>query len=193
MRLLTEDEFVKEAQVSLRHIFANNNAYGEVFASGANSRIILFEYWYKLEGLLLEAIIRAASDEGDTGFYLTILNRPLAERQIRPYHWYIPFNEINEYQRLVEPLPNVIYSPSGCWGILGSDEHHGLLGGKNRILDKVRQKIPDIDLQVFKFLDNWVYNKAKYHSKIDWLEKLLINTYGKEAAEKISLEFNLDF
>jgi hypothetical protein len=193
IRLLTEVEFQTEAEPRLREVFVNDDPYDQPFSPGVQIRKILYEFWYELEPPLLEAIVTAASSQGDQGFYVSILDRPKVKAQNRPYHWYVPFSRIKAYRSLVGPLQNVIYSPNGRWGIMASDEHHALLGGPSAFVETIQQSIPDLDHHVYEFLDAWCYNRANYGSTLDWLPGLLRHVYGRETAERLLRETNLAF
>ena len=191
IRTLTEVEFQKEAEPRLREVFVNDDPYDQPFSPGVQTRKILYEFWYELEPPLLEAIVRVASEQGDKGFYVSILDRPDIKAQNRPYHWYVPFSRIKAYRSLVGPLQNVIYSQNGRWGIMASDEHHALLEGSSAFVETIQKFIPELEHQVYEFLDAWRYNQANYGSKLNWLPGLLRHVYGQETAERLLRETDL--
>jgi hypothetical protein len=191
IQVLSEVEFQTEAEVVLRRVFVNDDPYDQPFATGMHVRKILYEFWYELELPLLEAVMTAASDQGDRGFYVSVLERPAAKAQNRPYHWYVPFSDIAAYHLLVGPLQNAIYSPNGRWGIMASDEHHALPGGTVAFVKMIQKFIPNLENQVYEFLETWCANRANYGSKLDWLPGLLRHIYGSETAERLLREADL--
>jgi hypothetical protein len=136
MDLLTDEEFRQTAYPALLRLFVCDDPYDAPFAPDVSVRWILFRYNYRLTSSevtwpLRETIMRYAQRHAEVGFYYSILGRPTAEGGISVYRtWFVPFTELDVYHRLVEPLENIIYSPGGRWGILCSDESHGLLGGR---------------------------------------------------------------
>lgn len=191
MRVLTEADFQAELEPILRQVFSTDDPFGQPFTANIPARRIIHEYFYQIESPLLEAIVDAASSIGDSGFYFSTLWRPKDEVTEEAYHWYIPFEEISTYvtgddeglgRSLI--LENVLYSPQGKWGVMMSHEHHGLLGGSQEFMEKVRQLVPNLDLQVFSFLKHWQYWKNEPGSiKADWMSGLLTHIYGEELAQ----------
>lgn len=49
-------------------------------------------------------------------------------------------------------LNSIIYSASGQWGLMLSDEKFGLLGGEPEFIEDIRAAFPDLDRQVYGFL-----------------------------------------
>ncbi|EAZ92768.1 hypothetical protein [Crocosphaera chwakensis] len=87
---------------------------------------------------------------------------------------------------------NVLYSPSGKWGLMTSHEYYGLLGGTHEFMDKIRRIIPNLDEQVYGFLKLWQQHKANnIGAKTDWLSGLLTQIYDKETALKILRKVDL--
>ena len=191
IRVLSEEEFRREAEPALRAVFAGIDPFDEPFAAEVKGRRILFEYWYELEHSLLDAVVEASSELGESGFYVSILDRPKPEEQKDPFHWYVPFRVIERYRGLVGPLKNAVYSPKGIWGIMGSYEHHGLLGGTPGFVARVESSVPGLDEQVYGFLANWDYNRSNFDSAIDWLPRLLTHVYGDRRAAQLLEESGL--
>jgi hypothetical protein len=94
MKSLSEEAYLIEAAPFLRGVFADDNPFGQPFADGIEARRILFPITYRLPPLLLKALANAASQVGDEGFYFSVLERPAMAQQDRPYHWYIPFTDL---------------------------------------------------------------------------------------------------
>ena len=82
-------------------------------------------------------------------------------------HCCIPFSEFSVVyfgmeirDKSIEPilglslsLENILYSPSGKWGVIVSHEWHGMLGGTVEFIENIRQAIPDLDLQVYNSIE----------------------------------------
>jgi hypothetical protein len=74
---------------------------------------------------------------------------------------------------------------------MGSDEHHGLLGGSAKFVNRIKEYIPELDNQVLRFLEAWKYNKIEFGSDISWLPSLLKHVYNQEIADELLQEFNI--
>ena len=188
MYTLAEERYSEEAEPLLRQFFVSDDPYDTPFANEVDDKHILYEYWYEMESPLLDAITHVARVYKDEGFYVTILDRPSGKEQKQPYHWYIRFDDIDKYPNIVGPFQNVIYSASGLWAIMCSDEHHGLLGGRQDFINNIIALLPDITDQVDSFLDFWAKNKLVLNSDVRWLPSLLQNTYGTKKAQELLLK-----
>ena len=192
VRELSEAEFRAEAEPRLHRVFQAEDPFDHPFAPDVERRVILFPVYYELESPLLEALVTAALEQGDSGFYLSVLERPAEKEQDRPYHWHISASGLDGYRALGYPfvLENAVYSPEGKWGIMVSHENHALLGGTASFVDNVRRLVPNLDNQVFDFLAAWEQNKIEFGSNTDWLPTLVKHVYGEEAGETILTRFN---
>ncbi len=199
MRVLTEAEFRVEAEPILRRIFSNDDPFEQPFTPNVPARKIIYEYFYQIEPPLIEAIVAAASSVEDKGFYFSALWRLKDKVTEEPYHWYIPFSEISTYIAGSDEVfgaalhvENVLYSPQGKWGVMMSHEHHGLLGGSQEFMAEVCRLVPNLEQQVFGFLEYWQYWKNQPNSiRADWLPELLTQVYGQETAKKMLQEADL--
>jgi hypothetical protein len=69
MHTLTEDEFNLEAEPFIRKIFVHDNPFKEPFSSQVIGRTIIYPCEDENDYLLIEALISAAINLGDTGCY----------------------------------------------------------------------------------------------------------------------------
>jgi hypothetical protein len=194
VRGLSEAEFRAEAEPALRRVFQADDPFDQPFAPDVERRLILFPVYYELESPLLEALVTPSLEQSDSGFYLSVLERPAEKDQDRPYHWYVSASGLDAYRALGYPfvLENAVYSPEGKWGIMVSHENHALLGGTASFVDNVRNLVPNLDNQVFDFLAAWEHNKLEFGSSTDWLPTLVKHVYGEEAGETVLAHFNRD-
>jgi hypothetical protein len=186
MHLLSEEAFQTTAKRALRCIFIRDDPYDAPFAPEIQARRILFMYDYEMEPPLRDAIIDTAAARGEEAFYYSILGYHSSETAMPIYQtWYVPFTDLVSYHARVEPVENVIYSPSGLWGIMSSHESHGLLGGTADFIEAIRQRVPDLDQQVVAFIERWNNYKVDYNANIQWLPHLLTHVYGEAEAKKL--------
>jgi hypothetical protein len=173
MERLTEAQFESLAAPGLRQIFQALTPYHQPFHPAITHRRIIYEYWYAMDSDIYNVIRHTSSLIGENGFYVSILDRPPTAMTDRPYHWYFTFAEYEIYQRWIEPLPNVTYSGRGSWGLLGSDEHFGVLGGITSIMDYVEATYDQQKEQQQAFVAAWTWNNHHLGSDITWLPSFL--------------------
>jgi hypothetical protein len=201
MRTLTEAQYQVEAKPILREVFVNDDPFDNTFSPNVAKRLIVYRCGNYIEPDLIEGLIAAASDLGDTHCYLTNLFRDGK----KPNDYYISLSELQEEyvssscnnvpieERLDINLwiEYVIYSSQGKWGLMVSHEHHGMLGGSSEFINKIRQSVPNLDTQVGLFLQKFESISSMTGRKFDWLPKLLAHVYGQEKAEKLLKETGL--
>lgn len=184
MHLLSDTEFHVAAYPALQRLFVNADPYDAPFATHVRVRRILFPYDYEMEAPLLDSIINYATKHGDDGFYYSILGDSMNANKLPIIRtWLVPFMDLPAYQAMTEPLANVIYSPTGLWGIMGSHESHGLLGGHADLAECLTQQNLDFEQQIATFIENWKHYQTDYGANIQWLVPLLQHVYGNEQAQ----------
>lgn len=206
MHILTEAQYQVEAEPVFRQIFATDNPSADegIFTPNIAIRRILHPCYGDVEPqLLMDAIIAAAANLGDAGCYILVAGLVFN----KPRHCYISISEfsaprIDPETRLGINLSSdyFIYSACGKWGVALSSAHYGLLGGSPEFIEGVRAGFPELDEQVYEFLQYWKDERddalrrcrPDYISPIgNWLPGLLIHVYGAEKAEKLLQETEL--
>jgi hypothetical protein len=205
MHILTENEYQSHAEAVLRKIFANDDPFDQPFSASVEVRTILYRYDGYVEPPLINAVIAAAINLGDTGCYISLG----PENVNYPTHCYIPIEEFlagyagfegsdqligSQLGINVYGLETTIYSSSGTWGIMLSTARFALLGGATKFMEEINQLVPTLCEQVYDFLEELRYAKVTYPSEqvpLDWLPGLLTHVYGQEAAEKMLSERGL--
>jgi len=195
MYSLNDVEFNTKIEPILNKVFVADNPFGEPFSSDITTRKIVYPIYDYPEHNLLEALIEAASKEGDMGCYLSLF----WHSEGQPNHCYIPFSELIDGfaspslgKGIAERLnmcvfPGyVLFSEQGKWGLMVSDEHHGLLGGSSEFVRIFSEYISDIDRQVYNFLEVMQDLKTDgSRKKLNWLLQMLSHIYGREDAVKM--------
>lgn len=135
MHILTEAQYQAEAEPVFRQIFAtyDPSADDSIFTLNIASRRILHPCYGSVEPLsLMDAIIAAAANLGDTGCYILVDSL----LQNRPRHGYISLSEFSADKSSPETQLGLllasdyfIYSECGKWGLALSGANYGLLGG----------------------------------------------------------------
>jgi len=192
MRALTEAEYLTIASVAFSKIFRSEDPFDEPFQDEIEERELLWPVYYDLTDgdpgdKLLTAIIDAARTIGDSEVFFSVLERPPASEQNRPYHWVIPLMELPTYRQLSYPLvlENTLYSPKGLWGIMVSQEEHALVGGTRPFMTAFRSKYPRVKTGVESFIELLKERKEQFNFDTRWVCKLLAHIYGAEVARKL--------
>jgi hypothetical protein len=199
---LSEKKFQVEALPALKQIFAHEDPWNKPFATNVEIRRLLYPVSTTLRRSnpeLLDALFSSAKKLGDKGFFLSLITRPPAMEQDRPYHWYYPFTDMSGYEssKYAFAMEQVLYSPTGQWGMMISFEDHALLGSSIQFFDTLQTILPDFDniKQVQKFLANWKYYKEefgpKFNTDITWISVLLTHIYGAAIAQGLIEESGL--
>jgi hypothetical protein len=198
MYLLSEAEFHRKAESSLRQVFVSDDPFDEPFSPNVTARRIVYPCFEYIEPPLIDAIVAAAVNLGDPGCYLYDLWTE--EKDLR--HCYIPFSEfsagylgtgdINDFMGhklgMSPGLENILYSPTGKWGIIISHEHHGMLGGVREFIEDIHSSIPNLDEQVYSFIEERLKNRdtGTFSTVVlRWLPGLLVHVYGQTKAEEM--------
>lgn len=184
-RSLTEREFEQDAQAAFRAVFANADPFDQPLNVQVEGRALLFPVRYELSAQMMGALASAAVDLGDDGFFLSVLERPAEAQQDRPYHWFIPFDTLDHYWSLTYPfvLQSALFSPTGRWGLLISNEGHAVVGGPSRFVAELVGAMADsLDAQADAFLREWRDNRIRHAADVSWVPWLLTNIYGERRA-----------
>lgn len=193
IRSLSEYEFEKEAKNALMDICGTDhpNPYITPFISRVQWRKILCPYDHVPEDNLLFLIRTIAREKGESGFFLTVYDRPPEVERRFPYHWYIPFDKINTYKKTIgicKDLPTVVFSPNATWGIIADIEGMGVIGATKEWGYLLESKFPDLrnNVQEFIKLFKWFRDLADHEGNVDfsWVPRLLEHVYGDTIAKE---------
>jgi hypothetical protein len=191
IRSMTEDDYIRESKNALLKLCGTEfpDSFLEPFPSKVEKSLILYPYIAGVpDDELMKSIAATASKLGDNGFYLSASFGHLYP-ELYTYHWYITFDEALNYKEVTLPhiMDYTLYSPQGLWGIVTSDESHGVLGGINSFVDEIIQLNPEVESQALDFIEFWRSVKKLTPQKVNanWMEILLKNTYGKDKAKQL--------
>jgi hypothetical protein len=201
---LTDTEFHIKAEPLLRQVFIHEGAYQQPFAPDVTDRKIIYPcYGNFKEAVPVEALIAAATEIGDTGCYISRGIYSPGE----PIHCYVPLSELYEGYagepgsdkligaQLGMHVYNIyitIFSDTGRWGILITDDGMALLGGTSEFIQALQKYVPNLDAQVHLFLESLqVLKDDGLQLTIEWLPGLLTHIYGEEISQKLLQETEL--
>lgn len=115
--------------------------------------------------------------------------------------WYIPFSEFSTaYVGTEDTKPlillscyfvflreNALYYRQGKWQIMLDNQRLGVIGGSPEFIAKIILGIPDLDEQVYRFLND--IKKLKLNNNLNnylkWIPGLLAHIYGQKTADKM--------
>ncbi len=202
MRVLSKSEFQSEAEPILRNIFACDDETKQSFPQSCFLHKIIFYYHCDIDPPLIDAIVTAAEQLGDTGCYLYGIWEfvPLQPsiQEIPPRYWYIPLSEFQDAYITKDPqfdkfnlcsvfiTPNFLFSSQGKWGVMLGEGGFGLLSGLPEFVEEVQKIFPEIDQQVYGFLNHIKIDYTRVN--IDWLPVLLERMYGQDTAQAMLTE-----
>jgi hypothetical protein len=192
VRSIKRSDFDRVVLPLIKAIFAEEKPISSgPFSESICERKILFDWRFKysIEEPLISSLLEAAELVGDSGFYL----RSHLPQNDETVAWYVPFSEIALYtERQGSPLraattfEQTLISPSAQWGILTSHETHMLLGSTEKFMNEFRKLVPDVDNQVFQFLEHWEDVKDSGGSSVEsWMPGLMTQIYGSEVATEM--------
>jgi hypothetical protein len=165
--------FVYEA---LGEIYFTNNIDCKALIYPITSGAVL----NKIQVLALSKAIRTTRDDL---VYLSLLERSNSAEHIED--WEIPLDNFETYISFHSPhtvLENVLYSPSGKWGVGLTLDNFGVIGGSNEFCQCFFREIgEDTEKVTRKFIDDSMADK--WINK-DVVRKILINFYGLEKGQQ---------
>jgi hypothetical protein len=197
VRALTENEYLRSAEPSLRQLFLEDDPRLTEFGESAEVRKVLYEY-LPPEDEMTSALLAVASKMGDEGFFFSNLNRNRENKAVIE-HWWIPFDEASLYLSRrkdtfgdIYQLENVIYSPKGKWGVIHSFEHFGLLAGTKEYIRELVKTCPEIDRQVHFYLEYiHEYILSDPATSFPWVRPFIERAFGKEEARNMLTKAHL--
>lgn len=201
MYTLSQNQYQPEAEPIFQRVFITDDPLAnEIFSPAMKARIIFFALTQQIEIPIMDAVVASATNLGDSGCYISLTEQ---WKDSSANHCYIQFSEFSLPELDLPKLgmhfvsDYFIYSSSGKWGVLVSSAYYGLLGGSPEFVEGVRTAFPELDRQVYDFLQYWKNDTDDRVSRGDksaienWLPQLLTHVYGAEIAEKLLRETGL--
>ncbi|MBW4513839.1 MAG: hypothetical protein KME11_01275 [Timaviella obliquedivisa GSE-PSE-MK23-08B] len=187
MKLLTIDEFNQAVGGCVSQVFFKKDPWYSSFQPRIAVRRIIYPINAVIEGVTLNAICEAAESVGDEGCYVADLKY---NRELSDYVEYAPvYLDIAEFREgyVFDYGTFMICSPSSSWGVLGSVEHHALIGGTHNFMEVFEHDSPDLETQLNEFLR---YHKtyATPSALVNFLpvlKDLLSHLYSTERAKQL--------
>lgn len=78
-----------------------------------------------------------------------------------------------EYKKNIFIYENVLYSPSGTWGIFISEDNYAIIGGSHEFIELFKKFYRDWEDDIQAFVKTWEDKKECYNSDVSWIQDLL--------------------
>jgi len=194
MKPYSEADFEKNISKVYFSVFANEDPYENPLQPGMHYRLLLYTFSYGLNDYepWLNPVVKTMKDLNEDGFYVTVLGPLNSIEEAR--HWYVPIEEAGTFMNTTYPRENAIYSINGHWGIIGSDEEHGVAGGNAIFYNNLLSAVSDWDERLDMFLRAWkrFYLEKRGNLDISWLPPLLTHIYGPVKTQSLLRKMDLD-
>jgi len=158
--------------------------FGELFTLSMTSRAIICPITPKLTSEVLNAVLTALTTIGDNGFYVSCLSWSSNTQDIG--HWFFPTEDANVYNDnnyIFSVLDNAIFSPRGLWGLIGTTESYGIVGGSEIFVEKLFGYLPGSpETHLEEFIEDCRYERDFHGNDLVWFPGFIQNVYGKEKA-----------
>jgi hypothetical protein len=141
---VTSTRHVPEAEWELRaapardRVFRVVDAYEEPFTDAAPVRALLFPQSYQLEPPQLAVLKRAAKSVGDDSILLESMEAATPDEP----RWEFSVEGDGPYDVIEFILVNAMFSPSGQWGLVISEEDHAVIGGVGDFMRIIADEFP---------------------------------------------------
>jgi hypothetical protein len=188
-RKISSSEFEQIAKPIFLNLFrvTHPNPYFPEPVPEGFSQTILFPCFYP-KGDLARAIMKISRDNGERGFFLSVLGFEQMNTQF-DYHWYVVLEEMESFDAKLYPVDFAMYSEKGNWGILSSVETHCILTCGISTLDQIRKAIPEVDNQVYNLLEYYCKSKRFFPPAIkETITNLIFFLYGKKQGDIILIK-----
>jgi len=193
MEPMTEEQYRVRAEPAYRAVFARPDPFDEPFQPEIEARLVLYGYRWALHPPWLEPVVRGIRQLGESGFFVSALERAKDKNHDGYYHWYVPLGEADTYGPAVYSQQNAVYSTEGRWGIICSDEDHALIGGPTPIIQGIQAAVPDLDARVKEFLSVWKHYHNRNRVNLGWIPGTLSHIYGPERTRALLRDAELQW
>jgi hypothetical protein len=78
-------------------------------------------------------------------------------------------------------------------GALLTYDDIGFLGGTKEFMSAVKEKFPEINSQVYGFLDYWKEEEERFQFRTNWIPPLLTHLYGEKRCKELLQEVGSKF
>lgn len=170
---IAEPERTLNMQTAFGKVFKTSDPFGEMFQPDVKEKQILCPTdGYYLSREQFKALQDTLVALGEEKVYLSEVEADECFSNKNCSHWELSVtNSYEEYLELPVILENSLYSLSGTWGILISQEEHAVIGGTREFMVKYKEHYADWTNGESNFRQKWEYNQKHYNSDLSWFQK----------------------
>lgn len=184
IKRLPSSHHVAQAKRHFDQVFQSVDPYGRPFSSGVEAKAVVFPSYYLLLPEQYDALVEAARILGETtafysstetyrigrnywaeGMHALIDLRPGTHDDI----WY----GLGQVQ-----WEGALYSVSGRWGALSSNDIHAVIGGPREFMQILDDHL-NFEQNLRSFLEYEVEQHRRHKADIAWVVDLIENVYGE--------------
>ena len=190
---ILDSEYTSTYESVFKQIFKYHDVFNEFwFSSNIAQRILINPQALELDNTRMDALIEAMVAIGDDAYVLSIIELFGGSDE---KHWLIPIEEFPSYYYSIgmnKVLENVIYSPTGQWGIKFTMDQYAIAGGSQEFIQILRQKWPtSIDNGITPFLNEFMHDHKRFGINFAWIEQFLEHIYGTAKAHQLLLPYKI--
>ena len=191
---IRKEEFKSTHKIGRRVFRSLGKIYGykNIFSSRINHKFILYECSHFPDKEIVDAILSISSEINDRGIYMSCRSAEpkICNENGEFENWYIRLEDMSEVEAdAANPIYKMasgygaaqFYSPQGLWGLMTDYDYFGVFGGSDEIVKQIHEVIPNLDIQLFNFLEEM----KRYELKTFWLCDLLSHIYGKKKCREL--------
>jgi hypothetical protein len=194
MKSLSRLKIVSFGKPMYHKVFQDyRGATEQPFSEDQKERFLLFPCDFLLSKDVANSLAVSAKSNSENFLLVTYIVSPEYEKENNQKFWLIDFSELEELWKEIGPVEYALFSIKGDWGVIFSYERFALLGCTKEFACILRENFPEIDTQIFSFLEYWKdYEKEPYISTT-WIPPLLSHLYGIEKTKELLLKTGSNF
>lgn len=155
MTAIRELQYAEHIRNVWDRVFKSNDPFEDSFSEEVDSRLLLYPtYGYHLTEEQYHAIVLAAKEIGDKGYYISVVEYA-GDFLSNGKHWFCELPEYSKYLQIPLVLENALYSENGIFGMLISHEDHALVGGKREFIAILKKNYPNWENDRITLKEDW--------------------------------------
>lgn len=192
---------VVESQILpiLKKVFNYPGSFLHLFKARLSFRIIDENYGLMPSRNLLGALKTIGMGDGYNGFYYVFVDYGgpphyalWLQDEIKNQNvegWYVPFDKIEEAQRIHCVFCQALISPIGDWGIFITRDNFLLLGCTPEVGSHLQQLIPELENSIYRFFKVYKMMEQEFDARWEMLPSLIHHLYGSRYDDLIKNNF----
>jgi hypothetical protein len=149
-------------------VFASTDPFDYPFRPAVEASLVFYPTeGYHLSQVQYAAVVAAAHATGEPAFFVSVVEYS-GDWVERGQHWLCDALGYEAYRSIELTLENALYSASGGWGLVLSQEQHALVGGSREFVRRVQASYPAWQKCWSELLHEWAGNpNGSWLSKVE--------------------------